>query len=406
MRATPLSRPRSTHLTRTHPGSATRIRPDQVEGKTMAQPGEAEMTSQQRADVDGSREPARAAADQQQDRDTIKKSYRYLRLAMVGLLLCVAAAVLYQSWRQGDLLGSVSAYYYTPAQAFFVGGLIGLGACMIALRGMNTVEDFALNLAGVFAAIVAIVPTGRSDYEAALLACQKADTPLLAELDCPTVQALADATRANVDNNLFALLAVGAIALLTSLVVAWRDRTLKPQADGDAKKTTKSFLLGFGVALGLWLAVLIARWVSLEWMIGNGHWIAAVLLFLCIFVVAVANARRVQKEESEKRSGGRRVQKEESEKQSGVGPSAKQESLEAARELIAMRPRDDRRYVLIARLMLLVAAVTIALWGFTDFSLFWVEASVFLLFMTFWTVQTFELESREKVLQLPPQSPR
>src|SRR5215211_5148294 len=72
MRATPLSRPRSTHLTRTHPGSATRIRPDQVEGKTMAQPGEAEMTSQQRADVDGSREPARAAADQQQDRDTIK----------------------------------------------------------------------------------------------------------------------------------------------------------------------------------------------------------------------------------------------------------------------------------------------------------------------------------------------
>ena len=61
-----------------------------------------------------------------------------------------------------------------------------------------------------------------------------------------------------------------------------------------------------------------------------------------------------------------------------------------------MRRRDDRRYVLIARLMLLVAAVTIALWGVTDFSLFWVEASVFLLFMVFWTVQTFELESREE----------
>jgi hypothetical protein len=133
-----------------------------------------------------------------------------------------------------------------------------------------------------------------------------------------------------------ALLAVGAIALLTSLVVAWRDGTLNPQADGDAKKTTrKNFLLGFGVALGLWLAVLIARSVSLDWMIGNGHWIATVLLFLCIFVVAVANARRVQKEESEKRSGGRRVQKEESEGQSGVAPSAKQESLEAAGELFA-----------------------------------------------------------------------
>jgi hypothetical protein len=364
------------------------------------------MTSHQRTDADA-REPARAAADQQQDRDAVEKSYRYLRLGMVGLLLCLAAAVLYQSLRQGRLLGSVSAYYYTPAQAFFVGGLIGLGACMIALKGMNTVEDVALNLAGVFAVIVAIVPTGRSDYEAALRACEAARAPVLAELDCPSVQALADATRANVDNNLFALLAVGAIALLTSLVVAWKDHTLKPQADKDAKRkgTKKNFLLGFGVALGLWLAILIARWVSLEWMIGNGHWIAAVLLFLCIFVVAVANARRVQKEESEKQSGDHRVQKEESEKQSGVGPSAAQETLESAREFIAVRPRDDRRYVWLARLMLLAAAVTLALWGVTDFSLFWVEASVFLLFMAFWTVQTFELESRERVLQLPPQSP-
>ena len=364
------------------------------------------MTLQHNSDGDGRDEPA--GAGERRDSEIVAKSYRYLRLAMVGLLLCLAAAVLYQSLRQGRLLGSVSAYYYTPAQAFFVAGLIGLGACMIALKGMNTVEDVALNLAGVFAAIVALVPTGRSsDYEAVFRACQEADTALLAELDCPSVQALADATKANVDNNLVALLAVGAIALLASLVVAWRDETFEPQADKDAKRkgTKKNFLLGFGVALGLWLAILIARWVSLEWMIDNGHWIAAVLLFVCIFVVAVANARRVQKEESEKQSGDRRVQEEESEEQSGDGPSAKQESLAAARELIAMRRRDDRRYILIARLMLLVAAVTIVLWKFADLSLFWVEASVFLMFMVFWTVQTFELESRQTVLQRPPRSP-
>jgi hypothetical protein len=351
----------------------------------MAQPGEAEMTSQQRADVDGRGDPAGAAAAQRQGSDTIAKSYRYLRLAMVGLLLCLAMAVLYQSVRQGDLLGSVSAYYYTPAQAFFVGGLIGLGACMIALRGTNIVEDAALNLAGVFAAIVAIVPTGRnSDYQAAVRACQQADTPLLTELDCPTVQALADATRANVDNNLFALLAVGAIALVTSVVVARKDGTLKPRADGDAKK---NFWRGFAVALGLWLAILIARWVSLQWVIDNGHWIAAVLLFVCIFVVAVANARRVETE----RSGD------------GSQPAMK-ESLDAARELIAIRR--SNQYIWIARVMLLVAAVTIALWWFTNLSLFWVEASVFLLFMAFWKVQTFELESRQVVILRPPQSPR
>ena len=346
------------------------------------------MTSHQKSDVDEFDELAAVA--QRGGSETIAKSYRYLRLAMVGLLLCLAVAVLYQSWRQGwNLLGSVSAYYYTPAQALFVSGLIGLGACMIALKGTAPVEDVFLNLGGVFAAIVAIVPTGRNaDHRAAVRACREAGTPLLTEkasttgLDCPTVEALEDATKANVDNNLFTLLVVGAVALLASLVIAWRDGTLKRRADRDAKRTKRNFLWGFGVALGLWLAVLILRLASLQWIIDNGHWIAAVLLFVCIFVVAVANARRVEREKS------------------GDGPQrAVKESLDAARGLIAMqRPG---QYIWIARLMLLVAAVTLALWRANVITLFWVEALVFLLFMLFWTVQTFELESRQVVILRP-----
>ena len=350
------------------------------------------MTSQQKSDVDGRDEPAGAAAAQQQDSDTLAKSYRYLRLAMVGLLVCLAAAVLYQSWRQGwNFLGSVSAYYYTPAQAFFVGGLIGLGACMIALKGTTPVEDVFLNLGGVFAVIVAIVPTGRdADYRAAVNACQEADTPLLTELDCPTVQALADATKANVDNNLFALLVVGAIALLVSLVVAWRDGTLNSQADKDAKKTTRNFLLGFGVALGLWLAILIARLASLQWVIDNGHWIAAVLLFVCVLAVVFANAGRVERKQSSDDS---------------PRPSAVKESLDAARGLIAVRERRDS-YILIARGTLLIAAVTFALWRFTDLiTLFWVEAAVFVFFMAFWAWQTFELERSTEPAGVPRGSP-
>jgi hypothetical protein len=82
--------------------------------------------------------------------ETQAKSYRYLRIAMVGLLLALAAAVFYQSSQQGSFLASVSAYYYTPAQAVFVGALIGLGASMIALQGMNQPEDVFLNLGGMF----------------------------------------------------------------------------------------------------------------------------------------------------------------------------------------------------------------------------------------------------------------
>jgi hypothetical protein len=47
------------------------------------------MTSQPKSDVDGRDAPAGAAAAQQQDSETLAKSYRYLRLAMVGLLLCL-----------------------------------------------------------------------------------------------------------------------------------------------------------------------------------------------------------------------------------------------------------------------------------------------------------------------------
>lgn len=98
------------------------------------------------------------------------KSYRYLRMAMAGLLICLAAAVIFQSREQGDLLGSVSAYYYTPAQAIFVGALIGLGMGMIALKGRTTPEDVVLNLGGAFAAVVAIVPTARDRCATALSA--------------------------------------------------------------------------------------------------------------------------------------------------------------------------------------------------------------------------------------------
>jgi hypothetical protein len=341
------------------------------------------MTSQPKSDVHGRDAPAKAAAGERRDSDTLAKSYRYLRLAMVGLLLCLAVAVVVQTVQQGwDFLESVSAYYYTPAQAFFVGGLIGLGACMIALKGTTLVQDIALNLGGAFAAIVAIVPTGRpADEQAAVAACREAGTPLLTEkasteLDCPTPQALEDATTANVDNNLWALLVVGAFALVAAYGVARKDGTL---ADGPARR---DFWRGFRWASGLWLAVLLARLVLFpQWVITNAHWIAAVFLFVCIFVVGSVNALQVKREKSGKPS--RKT------------PSTGEAVSQTVGDLIAVVGKNQRNdwYIWIARGMLLVAAVTIPLWLFTDLiTLFVVEGAVFVLFMVFWTVQTFELE--------------
>jgi hypothetical protein len=351
-------------------------------GTTRDHPLGAEMTSEQKSGVDGRDEPAGAAASRPQGSDTLAKSYRNLRLAMVGLLLCVAVAVLIQSWLQEwNLLGSVSAYYYTPAQAIFVGGLIGLGACMIALQGDTTVQDVFLNLGGWFAAIVAIVPTSRgADYRALVGTCREAGTPLLTEmartggLDCPTVQALEEATKANVDNNLWTLLAVGLIALLASVYTAWRAGTFNAQADRKAKR---DFWWGSAAMVVLGLAVLIARLASLQWIIDNAHWIAAALLFVCIFVVGTVNAWRFKREQSGDVSR--------------VGQSPVAAVGETVGDLIAVGRRPNR-YIVIAQLMLLVGAVFVLLWWRHIITLFWLEGAVFVLFMVFWTVQTFELE--------------
>jgi hypothetical protein len=331
-------------------------------------------------------------AGAQRDSDTWAKSYRYLRTAMVALLLGLGAAVGYQTWRQGwHLLGSVSAYYYTPAQAIFVGALIGLGACMIALRGTNVVEDVFLNLGGMFAAVVAVVPTSRGeDYRTAVRACKEAAGPLLtqqasSDLDCPTVQALASATAANVKNNMFALLVVGALGFAATGFFAWRDsrstrrvdsgRVAPADPDSRPNRSSRRVWWGFALAFVVWAAGGVAWWKSDEWLVDHAHYIAAAGLFVCILVVAVANALRHE---------GRRP----------AGATALRQTLNAvgaARGALIRSPRRLDPYAVLAWAMVAAAGITGALLFVHRISLFWLEIIVFLLFILFWTVQTIEL---------------
>jgi hypothetical protein len=132
----------------------------------------------------------------------------------------------------------------------------------------------------------------------------------------------------------------------------------------------------------LWLAVLIARLVSLKWVINNGHWIAAVLLFVCIFVVGAVNAWREREQPSDR---------------SREGQSAMTQSLNAVGEtvgvLVAVRRRREPS-IRIARWMVPVGVGLALLCWLGLITLFVLEGAVFVLFMVFWALQTFELESR------------
>ena len=308
---------------------------------------------------------------------TQAQSYRYLRIAMIGLLLALAAAVFYQSSQQDSFLASVSAYYYTSAQAVFVGALIGLGASMIALQGMTDAEDVFLNLGGMFAIVVAIVPTGRgADFNSAVRACRESGGTLLTHqasrnLDCPGVLALQDATRANVENNMAALLIVGGLILILAAIFLFKGWTAKRKTSGRTW-----VLAGFFAAVLVWLAGLIALAISVDWLAGNAHYIAAIGLLLGILAVAGANALHLEQRRAKPngntsnltRSGDKR----------GV------------KDVLRSPPRN--RYTSIAAAIVGVAGVLIVLWLTKVVSLFWVEILVALLFVLFWTVQTIDLE--------------
>jgi hypothetical protein len=283
--------------------------------------------------------------------------YPSVRIAIIGLLVGLGVAVLYQTGRQGwHLLDSVSAYYYTPAQAIFVGALIGLAACMIVLRGTNHVEEVFLNIGGMFAAVVAIVPGTRGrDFETAVRACAHTGSPPLTHrasptLDCPTVEALAKAARDNIENNMTALLVVGVLGLVATVLLVLRYRRAGAPSQGP-----RPIRWGFVLALLVWAAGAVAFWGYLDWFIDHAHYVAAGGLFVCIVVVALANAFRRQ---------GR----------------------------IAPTRRDP--YGWLGLLMVGVGLVMGILVLMHVVSLFWLETSVAFLFLVFWTVQTIE--------QLPP----
>jgi hypothetical protein len=312
--------------------------------------------------------------------DVREKTYTFLRMTLVALLVGLGVAVIWQTYRPGwQILDSVSAYYYTPAQPIFVGALIGLGACMIALRGGNTPEEVFLNLGGMFAAGVAVVPTSRgADYRTAIEACRQSGSPLLTQqpaggLDCPTVRALEQATRANIENSLVALLVVGALALAATWLLAGRDTS-----PGGGTRSV-AFRWGFGTSVALLAVTAVLLVTDLDAIVANYHFLCAVGLFVCIVAVALSNA--VRREGIDVPGSGAAM----------AGPG-----LRAG--LTALRPEAGRRpnvYAGLAWALLAVAVVGVIAVKLGLVSLFWLELAAALLFILFWLAQTFaELPAR------------
>jgi fatty acid desaturase len=149
-----------------------------------------------------------------------------------------------------------------------------------------------------------------------------------------------------------------------------------------------------GVASAVWLGALLALVWSIDWFVGHVHLIAALSLFVCIFVVAVANALR-HEEETQRRTNRRPQQAPDDElKAVGNNMRATGDGLKVA-EALVRDPRKLDRYAILAWAMVGAAAGGSVLLGFGVISLFLLEIIVALLFALFWMVQTIDRLGRD-----------
>lgn len=267
-------------------------------------------------------------------------TYRYLRIAMPLLVVMLGTSVVHQilapvpdCW-----LGSISAYYYTPTRAVFVACLCAIGASLVVYHGNTPREDFALDVAGFMAFVVAFVPTPLRglDVDPQQPACQRSNVPTDGQLT------------AAIDNNLLALLVTATFVLA---VVIW----FRSMNDAPAPVSAALVLLTAVLALG-WLLYAVDR----SLIRSAGHGAAAGLLFAGIVAVVALNAI----------------------------PSTRLDPLAVAAPASYLR-----WYRAILGLMVLAIVVLglVALSKRFDHTIFWLESAVIGLFAVFWVVQSKEL---------------
>lgn len=202
--------------------------------------------------------------------DVARKSYRYLRVSVVAVALLLGIALVLEiGWGGRERFGSISGYYYSPVRSIFVGALLAIGPALIAIKGRAGWEDTMLDLAGMLAPVVALVPAplpdSRDDVECAagVARCIPAEF-------VPSVE-----------NNITAIAVLGAVAL----VFAWFSA-------GAHLRRQASTRYGLAAAGAVWALFVVVFLAAPDVFMTVAHYAAAIPFFVLIAGVAYLNGRR------------------------------------------------------------------------------------------------------------------
>jgi hypothetical protein len=191
------------------------------------------------------------------------RTYRYLRIAMGGMIIVIFTAVIIATLTRGELLGSISAYYYTPARSAFVGALVAAAVALLALSG-HRAERALLDGAGLLAPLIAVVGTPLRD----------------ADVCGPGATCVPEAALPDIENGVLTYLVIGTTGWLAVLILVIARRVELRVA--GISLVVATVVLG-GVAV-LWF---FARPLFL----GSVHFVAAAAFFLFIGTIAVLHLR-------------------------------------------------------------------------------------------------------------------
>ncbi|MEV5966893.1 hypothetical protein AB0L70_34305 [Kribbella sp. NPDC051952] len=280
------------------------------------------------------------------------RTYRNVRLAMIAVLVLLAVSVLIERFRTDPRCwqGSISAYYYTPARAIFVCSVLAVGVCMIVLKGSTKPEDVLLNIGGMFAPVVALVPTP-------------------GEGSCSSVSQTLSDPSPSIANNMWALFIAGSVALAVSFGIkldanrdAPSDGLIAPNEGHDVQRSDR-WSTAQDRALAASSLILVAGLVWFVWFRpsfkDNAHYVAALAFFAMIISIVWLNGRDAPRNNT-------------------TGPVLKRRVTKLYRG-IAIAMGVCIAYGVLGRLLD---------W---KYSLLHVEVALILLFLAFWITQTKEL---------------
>ncbi len=271
-------------------------------------------------------------------------TYRFVRLAMPGLAFLLAVGVTIQIFSPADncWLGSISAYYYTPARAVFVACLCAIGTCLFVYRGTTEREDLVLNVSGILAFFVALIPTPLEEAETG-------PKSLCGRSNVPTDTQLSDALANNIWSALAAL-------VMVAIAYAVFGGFLK---QGHGRPSTKAVVTSFVVA-----AVPVVLYVVWPDKVEScGHYVAAVGLFIGVILMTLMHTWP------------------------GTFAGERADGSQPVTE-----PKFQKIYGAVIALMGVVLAVALVM-KFAldrDNALFVLESGLIAAFVIFWSVQTWE----------------